>query len=57
MSRELNWLQMVWTSNICYIINLTLKGIPISVGDCCVSFDGDADRIVFFYVNKGEVSS
>ena len=57
MSRELNWLQMVWTLNICCIINLTFKGIPISVGDCCVSFDGDADRIVFFYVNKGEISS
>lgn len=29
-----------------------MKGVPIVVEDCYVSFDGDADRIVFFYIDK-----
>ena len=29
------------------------RGIDYEVGDCCVSFDGDADRVVFFYKDLG----
>ena len=28
-------------------------GIPIGPGDRCLSFDGDADRIVYFYCTAG----
>ncbi len=30
------------------------KGIEYAVGDTCVSFDGDADRIVYFYKDSGK---
>ncbi len=29
------------------------EGMTVFEGDKCVSFDGDADRIVYFYKNSG----
>ncbi len=29
-------------------------GMEVNQGERCVSFDGDADRIVFFYMDSGE---
>lgn len=31
------------------------NGIEFVVGDRCASFDGDADRIVYFCKNSGEL--
>ena len=30
------------------------QGIQNEVGERCASFDGDADRIVYFYKDEGE---
>jgi phosphoacetylglucosamine mutase len=33
------------------------KGVEFLAGDRCVSFDGDADRIVYFWKNQGDLIS
>lgn len=33
-----------------------LTGVVAEAEIKCVSFDGDADRIVYFYIDKGEVT-
>ena len=35
----------------CYIL---CSGIDLNIGDRCCSYDGDADRIVYYYKNKGK---
>ena len=30
-----------------------LSGVTLEINDKCLSFDGDADRVVYFYKNSG----
>ena len=30
-------------------------GFPLAVGERCISFDGDADRIIYFYMDNGSL--
>ena len=39
-----------------WLPGILFTGLSISPGIRCVSYDGDADRIVYYYVDKGIIT-